>query len=362
MKKVIKKTLPVVLSAAMVSTAIPSLTHAETFSSSPKISKSVAVTLERPEQPEVQAIKNSEESTTGYINVTWKSLPGAIGYKVGIFNGESYDYFDTGNTTSWSSKDKGIWPTDEEINQNHRYQLHLDGKGTEIPTNPAGIYYNAYAASMYNEEKDFRLAEGVSVGIVAVYPNGTSEISDTQFASFPELDQELIDKASPYIDMDSSGQFSVNNSSALSTILSADELQLVQQNVTEANQLNQEIYYSSNGGSVSVGTDNLTYTVNEFNRSYIDGVTKLESYWWGYKIYLSKNVVRAAGVTVSGGAGYIASTLPLPFGAGIAAASIMALGGYLASTIPHGVIIRVNKVPTLTGIKYIPTWVKYQSN
>ena len=41
--------------------------------------------------------------------------------------------------TSWTTKDKKIFPTPEEIAQG-RYWIHDDGKGAEAPTNPGQIY------------------------------------------------------------------------------------------------------------------------------------------------------------------------------------------------------------------------------
>ncbi|SFD61812.1 hypothetical protein [Bacillus sp. UNCCL81] len=366
MKKALKKTLPVVLSAAMVGTAIPSLSYAETInsksSSISKISRSVDLSLESPEKPVLQVTKNNDGSNTGYINVSWNSVPNAIGYKVAIFNGLDYEYFDVGNATSWTSQNKGIWPTNDEINSG-RYQLHLDGTGAELPQDLSGIYYNSYAASFFDETKDFRTLNGVSVGIVAVYENGESAVSDAEIASFPEVDEELIEKVSPYINMDFTGQFSVNDSDALSEILTDNELQLVQQNIEDANELNSSLYYSPGPGtSVSVGDGSLTYTVDESVKGYIDGVTKVQSYWWGYKVYLSKTVVNALGSGVIATANKIADKLKLPYKVGLAVAGALGVAGYLISNVPHGVIIRVNKIPISSGIGYVPTWIKYQSN
>jgi YD repeat-containing protein len=84
---------------------------------------------------------NSANSGTGYVNLSWNSIPGAEGYYVGVYNGKAYEYFFVGNTTSWSTSGKGIWPTEEEI-EKKRYKLHGDGKGAELPCIPAFTYAN----------------------------------------------------------------------------------------------------------------------------------------------------------------------------------------------------------------------------
>lgn len=81
-------------------------------------------------------------SGTGYVDLSWSAIEGADNYYVGVFNGKAYEYFYVGSQTSWSTKGRGIWPTEAEIN-NGRYTLHGDGSGTELPMLPALTYANA---------------------------------------------------------------------------------------------------------------------------------------------------------------------------------------------------------------------------
>lgn len=90
----------------------------------------------------VSAYGNGVNSCTGYLDLTWDAVADATTYYVAIFNGSVYDYFPVGNVTSWSTKGKGIWPTDEEISSG-RYELHTDGSGTELNMIPALSYRNA---------------------------------------------------------------------------------------------------------------------------------------------------------------------------------------------------------------------------
>ena len=84
---------------------------------------------------------NGANSGTGYVNLSWKKVENAEKYYVAVFNGKTYEYFLSDDSTSWSTKDQGIWPTQEEIAKG-RYRLHHDGKGEELPCIPAFTYAN----------------------------------------------------------------------------------------------------------------------------------------------------------------------------------------------------------------------------
>jgi RHS repeat-associated protein len=108
------------------------------------------VTIEYGELPDtppaptlVRAEGNAENSGSGYVELSWEPIQGAAGYIVRIYNGAYYEDFDVGNVTSWSTKNKGIWPTTIEINEQNRYKLHHDGYGTELSDYPGDVYTNA---------------------------------------------------------------------------------------------------------------------------------------------------------------------------------------------------------------------------
>ncbi|MEW4211594.1 DNRLRE domain-containing protein [Priestia megaterium] len=127
----------------------------------------------------------SNNDSTGYANISWNSIPGATGYRIKMFNGTQYETFDVGNVTSWSTKGKGIWPTAAEI-ASGRYQLHHDGKGTELATSPSDVYTNAgshYGSSRYYY---FRVS--------AVFPGGESANSDAYTPIMPMN----VPKATPF--------------------------------------------------------------------------------------------------------------------------------------------------------------------
>ena len=100
-----------------------------------------------PSDPQLTAAAsgNGINSGSGYVDLSWTASEESDNYYVGVFNGKSYEYFYVGNRTSWTTKDKGIWPTEEEINEG-RYLLHGDGAGAELPMLPALSYSNADSA------------------------------------------------------------------------------------------------------------------------------------------------------------------------------------------------------------------------
>ena len=99
---------------------------------------------------------NGVNSGTGYVTLNWNAIEGAETYLLGIFNGKDYEYFNIGNVTSYSTKDKKLWPTQTEIGQG-RYELHHDGQGTDLPMIPAFTYGNAGTAYASDLQYHFRI-------------------------------------------------------------------------------------------------------------------------------------------------------------------------------------------------------------
>lgn len=92
-----------------------------------------------PAAPTGTAYGNGTGSGTGHVNLSWSQLPGATGYKVLIFNGKSYEEIDVGNTTSWTTKGKNLWPTATQVNSGI-YTLRKDGSGGEFSDDPRPVY------------------------------------------------------------------------------------------------------------------------------------------------------------------------------------------------------------------------------
>lgn len=129
---------------------------------------------------------NAANSGTGYLDLSWNSVDGAEGYYVGIHNGREYEYFYVGNVTSWSTKGKGIWPTDSEINSG-RYRLHHDGRGAELPMLPALSYNNSGGA----------LAGNLNYTVRVIPANRFGQAPDP--ARFSAFSARLPDTVSPSV-------------------------------------------------------------------------------------------------------------------------------------------------------------------
>lgn len=103
----------------------------------------LTITYSFPDLVQPKVTPQADGNGTGYLDISWTKVSGAIGYSVGIYNGKDYDYFDfDANQTSWSTKGEGIWPTDSEISKGV-YKLHYDGGGNELPLDPSLVYKNA---------------------------------------------------------------------------------------------------------------------------------------------------------------------------------------------------------------------------
>ncbi|PFZ97887.1 DNRLRE domain-containing protein [Bacillus wiedmannii] len=151
----------------------------------------------KPNKPRVQTYSNGSGSGSGHFNLQWDAVPGATGYKVAIFNGYDYEYIPVGNVTSWTTKDKKIFPTPAEIAQGE-FEFHTDGtsSGGEAPVNPGPIYKNAHlAGSPYG---DYSWRRGYWIRIVATYPFGDSPLSD-EVVPFIPLEQVKKPDGSAYI-------------------------------------------------------------------------------------------------------------------------------------------------------------------
>lgn len=117
------------------------------------------------------------------------------------------------------------------------------------------------------------------------------------------ISDSLKRKADPFISL-SGDQFVLDSSAG--SVLTDYEYQLVADRIDQANLLIESADLGSNDTQVNY-SDNATFT------SYVDetplpaarfknGVNKIKVYWWGIRVWLSRNTVRAigAGVTIAG--------------------------------------------------------------
>lgn len=79
---------------------------------------------------------------TGSFEISWNSVENAEGYIVSIFNGKIFEEFDVGSNTEWSTKDKKIFPTENELSKGE-YKFHKDNLGRDFERYPEKLYLNA---------------------------------------------------------------------------------------------------------------------------------------------------------------------------------------------------------------------------
>lgn len=131
----------------------------------------------KPGAPTGTSVGLGNGTSQGYVSLTWQAVPGATGYKVWIYNGRSYESIDVGNTTSWTSKGKKIWPTAAQIAQGV-YTLRRDNSGTELADDPRPVYTNAYNASTTPPGTDYRTLLNYAFRVSAYNTMGETNQSD----------------------------------------------------------------------------------------------------------------------------------------------------------------------------------------
>lgn len=172
MRKLLTKLLVLGMVMALVISTIPVYGLHERVS---------AATTDKPEKPTIKTYTNGPGTGTGYMDISWKAMPGATNYKIVISNGYNYEYFTTGNVTTWSTKGKKIFPTQAEISQG-LYKFHADGKGVEFATDPRALYENGYKAGSTH---GLRNQQKYIVAIIPVYSTTDGVRSDIVDAYLP---------------------------------------------------------------------------------------------------------------------------------------------------------------------------------
>lgn len=137
-----------------------------------------------PGAPTGTAYGNGSGTGTGYMNLSWNQLAGATGYKVLVFNGKTYDEIDVGNTTSWTTKGKKLWPTASHISSG-QYTLRKDGTGVEFSDDPRPVYQKS--GGNYPDSKNywFRVVAYNSYGTTSQSAAFTPTIPDQTLPSKP---------------------------------------------------------------------------------------------------------------------------------------------------------------------------------
>jgi len=125
--------------------------------------------------PTVKATQTSVGASTGYVDVSWPSVYGATGgYELQMFNGKSFETIYTGTATTWSSKDKKIFPKTPYSTSS---TFKLDKTGVELPVDPSAYYTAKSGTSTTRKEYGFR--------VIAKYSSGNSPASSEVKKAIP---------------------------------------------------------------------------------------------------------------------------------------------------------------------------------
>ncbi|MBC1792863.1 DNRLRE domain-containing protein [Listeria booriae] len=152
--------------------------------------------IEQMVKPTLTSHQSENDEDTGYLNVSWQPVTDAVSYKVGFFNGYSYNYINVGKTTNWSTKGKKLWATSEEI-ANGQFQLHTDGGGSEFPMDPMKTYS---AANQANPAVDYSDRLYYYARVIAVFESGETPVSEASTRTMPFSDIDNTNVVSPVLD------------------------------------------------------------------------------------------------------------------------------------------------------------------
>lgn len=135
---------------------LPSLNHFYKSNNNLNLIPVLQITYENPPTVQVQSYGLGLNSGKGVIELNWFPVQGANGYKILMFNGKDYEEINVGDSLSWSTRHKNIWPTSEQIDSG-TYKLRLDGTGGELDDQAIKVYENADGNSMNRKSYYFKV-------------------------------------------------------------------------------------------------------------------------------------------------------------------------------------------------------------
>jgi RHS repeat-associated protein len=142
--------------------------------------------METPHTPTGRPYPNEQSEKSGYVNLEWKATPDAAGYKIFMFNGKDYEEVDDvpATQTSWTTQNKGIWPTEAQITQSlgvvklNTEKNGTKGNGTELAIDPSPVYNKA--ASGYEGKTNYWFR-------IKAYSNNSHPESAISYAYMPTM-------------------------------------------------------------------------------------------------------------------------------------------------------------------------------
>ncbi|HLQ83109.1 MAG TPA: hypothetical protein VK121_04620 [Pseudogracilibacillus sp.] len=160
------------------------------------------------------------------------------------------------------------------------------------------------------------------------------------------LDEELIKKLNDYVSLNGNLKYTVDKKEAKEN-LSEEEYDILIDTVDNTNKEIKEIDESEKNvnNSDDITVEEIEYVdpkKEDFNSNknrlaYKEGVTKLETHWWGLRVYLSKTSVEM----ISGGVAIGGIWVPEP-----TVSKVLSTLGIVAGTfVPGGVVFDLNPIP-----------------
>lgn len=134
--------------------------------------------------PRLEVFANEDVEETGYFNMDWEPVEGALSYKVYLFNGSTYDSWEVdSDMTSWTSSEENIFPSKDQLD-NGNYAYSTDKSGGPLLRSPERLYNNAYEKN--KNKNDYTNANNYFVRVSAVLPDGQTPVSEASTFVIPE--------------------------------------------------------------------------------------------------------------------------------------------------------------------------------
>ncbi|WP_271399385.1 hypothetical protein [Salinicoccus roseus] len=164
------------------------------------------------------------------------------------------------------------------------------------------------------------------------------------------MSKELIEKADSYVYVNNNNEF-VFAEKLASEKLNGQEIEKVKQQVSMTNDLleGHRGEYSVQGNVLSnqesMQEGMVTYSTSE-------GINKIETYWWGVKLWLSKSTVRSVlNVGSAGGGAYIGGAVGGVPGAVAGAAAGQILQEFITPAAARAIFVQYNYVTGITDFQ-----------
>ncbi|MBF2662606.1 hypothetical protein [Listeria seeligeri] len=243
----------------------------------------------------------------------------------------------------------------------------IDGKVVNSKEDLANIitnideHYNISMVTPADREKLYANAYNLtSPEIIESYEQNVADKIVGNIDGLTEIDDETIEKVDEYVQLTNEG-YKLNLPKSVKSEMTSETYESVLNSIENSNEFVAEegviIDEENKEALYSVSDTTLMLENGETPMLRANGISKVKTYWWGYKIYMSKTFLRYAGGGVTGAAGYMVNKLKLRHPIAIAAAAAMGMAGVLGTSAKHGYVARITRVSVPFGPKYIVTGV-----